>query len=1476
MSERSEMEHVVARVGAGTIPLSVLIEFISQKVYTDLMRLIDLLPSKTDLEKKIEIATFFSRTQHLFVRLEALVKWSNSASKVDKCEKISNFLEEQSFFLISTANALSRLLRETLVSARLPPFSVLLAIDIFTNKGYTRLPKSIKNCALVSESVTEKELKQSLIDLNCIIQNRLSLTQLPHQFQTIKIADGRAQFVVPNEFAVTVTLMSEALDFPWRILDLQFLIKDPSMSKYVLYYQNLVHPAQTRLIINQAQSRLLYRQFDKRPPLVHLYDMLPYLLTIHVDPTEPQRPLCISHRPELSTSKSQLVGATVKGNCLSIETLLTRTMVARAEQMLQDLRQELLILSPGPVRLADAPLCLYVPLLWPCGSHELLQVRIDSVQGFVCTSFPLLTSLDTEFGATGSAGNFNSGPVGISENFSRSSVINTLSSLESAFNQASCHRVRLVSATGTLVQPHESDRICLIQSRSLRNLSHGDARWRSMICECLEHLRLCLGLARLMQTAKIHRPFWQPFKRQLPLILSPAQINLSNTWSEMLVRMQQSYRWPILFAQLFPNNEYYIACEVISAPLNVDYKYYILVCSALPEHMNVTTNLEGVLVFNSEVNSTSGHVTETGLFLQVTHFTPLVADTVWSNNPSTTLEQLCACIKKAQSAMVNQRSTRLNELLNKIKLSQAIDSDSVYNDEAFHKSVNLLEPQATVPTLARLIVIMPALNLLVPFTLYLSCVGIEHSGMRYDGSGCLSAITITSIPFNPPSWHPSDIIPLTDYVHEMIIRPHFDPFTHRRSWQLDIVFTGIVAPLNGINQTPSTYLRHQTAEWTISRLEHFSVVVQNILTEWENLYVYLPKGVQVYSYNLRSLSLVYGTYYLADISNPTGHKFTLSLGFRPMSSVISNINTNNDNATELNSEDNMLNSLINVDFNPHMIARQHFEELLNAKKSIYSLATTLLNTLEFFRCIEPLRDHILSYNGLKVSSFYYNYIRPVCGMVLIALSSNDFILIYRASLSLRITLDIRQQFIPSKISTLSPSDSSPKTMKCIQLNDAYNQLTGKKIYPPVVNTDVWNSQMMNDKALCNLVPLPAFSKFLRSLQELFGVNLDEKLTSLTLTQFARLTRSTFSGDAIKISTYRRNNSSVTLLESYLSTCLLFHAAVLAAQSLDIPLHSVGELPYEQQQADEQRINSQNTTVSKNLLENGALICVCPVSQITLHLSMICQLTGGIESFWWRLKIQLIQSANSCDHWPPESLSVFEEFFDKRVCSFPFQPSAVTAFFRLLLLPPHALRAMGRVLAFDLHSPVQAPVYVRIGLIGMGVNSRVTALCNALGTQSANTAQNLLTFDTGSDLQSGMPGIIVRPPKITLQLLIIRSHSRHLSKNLIPLAQLVVVGYDWEVNHVVIYPTNQSQNVSSNRSQSDTGSNLLRLLHDTDVESKANAMASSSSDSALVQLVLLITQTVAASYPISSAGSVSINSNLSGFPVGSSGSQSLYG
>lgn len=42
------------------------------------------LPRKTDMERKIEIYNFATRTRQLFVRLLALVKWANSASKVEK------------------------------------------------------------------------------------------------------------------------------------------------------------------------------------------------------------------------------------------------------------------------------------------------------------------------------------------------------------------------------------------------------------------------------------------------------------------------------------------------------------------------------------------------------------------------------------------------------------------------------------------------------------------------------------------------------------------------------------------------------------------------------------------------------------------------------------------------------------------------------------------------------------------------------------------------------------------------------------------------------------------------------------------------------------------------------------------------------------------------------------------------------------------------------------------------------------------------------------------------------------------------------------------------------------------------------------------------------------------------------------------------------------------------------------------------
>jgi len=83
----------------GTIPLSTLIEFVVHKTYHDITVMAEVLPSKTDMERKISIVQFATRTRQLFIRLLSLVKWATSVGKVVKCSEISSFLDRQVTFL---------------------------------------------------------------------------------------------------------------------------------------------------------------------------------------------------------------------------------------------------------------------------------------------------------------------------------------------------------------------------------------------------------------------------------------------------------------------------------------------------------------------------------------------------------------------------------------------------------------------------------------------------------------------------------------------------------------------------------------------------------------------------------------------------------------------------------------------------------------------------------------------------------------------------------------------------------------------------------------------------------------------------------------------------------------------------------------------------------------------------------------------------------------------------------------------------------------------------------------------------------------------------------------------------------------------------------------------------------------------------------------------------------------------------------
>ena len=171
----------VQQQGPPQVSLAVLIEFIVQRTYHDLTVLSELLPRKTDMERKIEIFNYASRTRMLMIRLLGLVKWASSASKVDKCVSIMNFCERSANIFMESADAMAKMARETLIRATLPNFHLPAAVEILTTGTYNRVPRCIRDRIVPPEPITAAEKRIVLLKLNQVIEHRLVTSELPPQ-----------------------------------------------------------------------------------------------------------------------------------------------------------------------------------------------------------------------------------------------------------------------------------------------------------------------------------------------------------------------------------------------------------------------------------------------------------------------------------------------------------------------------------------------------------------------------------------------------------------------------------------------------------------------------------------------------------------------------------------------------------------------------------------------------------------------------------------------------------------------------------------------------------------------------------------------------------------------------------------------------------------------------------------------------------------------------------------------------------------------------------------------------------------------------------------------------------------------------------------------------------------------------------------------------------------------------------------------
>ena len=94
----------------------------------------------------------------------------------------------------------------------------------------------------------------------------VSSSNIPKEFRRFTIEKGRVTFHVEDEFNVTLTLFGVDCALPWRVLNIELLIRDDNVGEG----RPLVHELQKNYLVALIQSKLNSKEFQ----LPHVYHYL--------------------------------------------------------------------------------------------------------------------------------------------------------------------------------------------------------------------------------------------------------------------------------------------------------------------------------------------------------------------------------------------------------------------------------------------------------------------------------------------------------------------------------------------------------------------------------------------------------------------------------------------------------------------------------------------------------------------------------------------------------------------------------------------------------------------------------------------------------------------------------------------------------------------------------------------------------------------------------------------------------------------------------------------------------------------------------------------------------------------------------------------------------------------------------------------------------------------------------------------------
>ncbi|KAI5211094.1 MED14-domain-containing protein [Aureobasidium subglaciale] len=207
------------------VPMGKLLERMAQQCYFELGDLVEQMADLNIAAPQTNGASTSAPdvSKARFIKALVLSDWARNMGDMDKLIELRMWLTQQDEATSLVANSIVNM-KTNMVAAKMPNPNIEGALELLSTSKAPWLPDL---GYIAPKPLSAQKLLKTLRDMNFVLSVRLNLhEQLPSHFCNYSIANGRATFVVPDEFELDLAVTDEDTTSPFYFIDIRFLFSD--------------------------------------------------------------------------------------------------------------------------------------------------------------------------------------------------------------------------------------------------------------------------------------------------------------------------------------------------------------------------------------------------------------------------------------------------------------------------------------------------------------------------------------------------------------------------------------------------------------------------------------------------------------------------------------------------------------------------------------------------------------------------------------------------------------------------------------------------------------------------------------------------------------------------------------------------------------------------------------------------------------------------------------------------------------------------------------------------------------------------------------------------------------------------------------------------------------------------------------------------------------------------------------------------